>query len=326
MTKAGFALPAVLAITGVVCLALLAAVTAVDSLARSAREARDRSAFEETALSVEARTTLSALTLPVTTDSILVPDGRGQTAPLLLDGAPYAASGLEVSLQDEAGLINLDTLPSRTLPRLVEQFGVEPRLAPALAARLADFLDPDDLVRAGGAERDAYRAAGRPPPPNGPLRGRAELLGVLGWEEAAPKGSWRAVRSLVVTDSVNVGVNINTTPATVLQVLYGLTPDQAERAVARRRIAPFATLEDLGRAAGVALVGDAERSVIRPSNRLQFGAASARARQAYASRLVLTPDDPSRPFHVEDRAIALLPAEKAGQSPRHVAPLPVPRD
>lgn len=324
--KAGFALPAVLAITGVVCLALLAAVSAVDSLARSARETHDRSAFEEAALSLEARATLSALTLPTTSAAILVPGRRGDIVPMLLDGTPYAASGLEVSLQDEAGLINLDTLPSKALPRLVQQFGVAPTQAPALAARLADFLDPDDLVRSGGAERETYLAAGRPPPANGPLRGRADILGVLGWEEAAPPGSWRAARSLLVTDSANVGVNINTSPAPVLEVLYGLTLAQAGRAVARRRTKPFSTLEDLGRAAGAPLVGDAERSVIRPSNRMQFGAASNRAHQVYASRLVLTPDDPSRPFRVEDRAIALLPAGKPDQSDRHAADLPVPRD
>ncbi|MES2033612.1 MAG: hypothetical protein V4466_05505 [Pseudomonadota bacterium] len=324
--KAGFALPAVLVITGVTCLALLAAVTAVESLARSAHAARDGAVFEAAALDLEARATLQALTLPTTSSAILVPAGRAPPVPLRLDGTRYAAGDLELALQDEAGLINLNTLPSSQLPRLVEQFGVPAGQRTSLAARLADYLDIDDRVRPGGAESGAYLAARRPPPPNGPLRARADILGVLGWDEAAPPGAWRTARALMVTDSVNVGVNINTTPPDVLEVRYGLTPAQAAKAVARRRLKPFETVDDLGRAAGVRLIGDAERSDVQPSGRLQFTAAAPASGRTYASRIVLTPTDAAGPFRIEDRAVVLLPVAKPGQAGSHAVALPVARD
>lgn len=322
--KSGFALPSVLVITGATCLALLAAVTAIDGLARSARDTADGATFEARALDLEARTTFAALTAPVSTRAIELRDRRGDPQPLLIDGTAYeAAPGLEVSLQDEAGLINLDTLPAADMPRLFAQFGADPEAAGRLGARLADYIDRDDLVRIGGGEAEAYRAAGLAPPPNQRLRSRADLLGVLGWNDATPAGAWRAARGPVVTND-DVGMNINAMPAPVLQVLYGLDAQAARAAVARRRLRPFASLEELGRAGGQRLVGDAERRVVDPSGRFLFTVTAVRPGRVWTSRIVLAPVGDVRPFVVQDRGGALLIKGKEAQAGRDAAPPPFP--
>lgn len=322
--KAGFALPSVLIVTGMTCLALLAAATAIEGLATSAREAAGGATFEERALDLEAGAVFAALTSPVTSSALQVSGQRGETTPVLLDGTAYAAGpDLHMALQDEAGLINLDTLPAADMPRLFRLFGVAGPRAGNLGAQLADYIDRDDLVRIGGAEAAGYRRAGRPAPPNRPLRARADLLGVLDWDEATPPSAWSDARDLIVTDAAQVGVNINTMPPGVLQVLYGLDPAGAGQAVAWRRNHPFASLGDLGRAGGTHLVGDAERSVTVPSGRLRLLVTSARQRRAYRSRIVLSPDDSRRPFRVEDRGAALLKVRKTGNAPADASAFPL---
>lgn len=319
--KDGFALPAVLVITGAVCLALLAAVGAVDSLARSAHETVERSAFEARALDVEARAIFALLTTASSTNALMTTDARGEPAPILLDGTSYAlASGLNVSLQDEAGLVNLNALPVAAYPRLFEQLGVPPVAALTLSDQLADYTDRDDLIRPRGAEAADYAAAGRAPPPNAPFINRAQLLGLLGWREIGSPDAWRTARGLVVADSRDIGVNINTSPEAALVVRHGLTPAQAARAAARRAVRPFVTIEDMGRAAGVRLVGDAERRVDRPNGRVRFALASTRGPRLYSSRIVLTPKDGARPFIVEDRGVTLPPVTGKAKAVVHAAP------
>lgn len=323
--KRGFALPAVLAITGVVCLALLAVAQAIDSLSRSAREAVAQDAFHQAALDLEAGAVFAALTRPVTSSAIVFTDDRGRSQTAALDGSPYLSeAGLLVSLQDESGLINLNTLPAAAIPRLITLLAVPDAEADRLAARMADYIDIDDSVRAGGAERLEYRRADLPPPPNGALRSRSELLGVLGLSAAAAPGAWQDVRRLVVADDYTAPTNVNTAPAEVLSVRYGLTLQQARRAVDRRRVRDFDSLEDLGRAAGVRLTGDFERSVTASGGRFRFTA--NRAAHAYNSRILLSPRDPVRPFQLEDRLASLLrPAEERKHAPDAVPP-PVPWD
>lgn len=321
--RRGFALPAVLAITGVVCLALLAAVEAVDSLGRSARDRAERLRFEASAMDLEARATFSALTRPTTLDAIVEAGRDGRDRPLFLDGSPYlAATGDVVSLQDEAGLINLNTVPSASWIPILRTLGADADEARRLWPRVADFIDPDGDRRPGGAEAPDYRRADVPPPPNGYLRGRVELLGVLGLTGAVSPQEWRAARGYFVTDAYDTPINLNTAPAAVLMARYGLTSDQAARALRVRRERPFTTLEDFGRVVGLALVGDAERAMGRPAGRYRLQV--RRAGMTYESRIVLTPTGGGPPFRVEQRAVALPGDREPRQSATDAAPPPVP--
>ena len=321
--KAGFVLPSVLFVVAMVTLVFLVAIQSLNSLAEETRRATSRVRFESAALGLEAQATFLAATRPLGPTAILQGWTQSARPALLLDGGAYAAApDLTLSVQDEAGLINLDTLTQPAMANLFAALGASPQQQAVMVDRLSDYMDADDIKRPNGAESDDYLRAGLPPPPNAPLRRRAQVLGVMGWREAIPAATWRTFSDNVTADPVSVDVNVNTAPAPALQVLFGLSPAQANTAISRRQASPFTTLEDLGRAAGVALVGDAERVYTFPNGR--FALKVQDRRWAYRSRLLLSPEDSVRPFWiVEPVASALSAAEKASV-PAHAPLFPDP--
>ncbi len=332
--KQGFALPAVLAVVAVVTLVFLVAILALDSLAAQTRRAVEQARFETQALSLEAHAAYAAAVGQPTPSGLTVPDlARDADPRLAADGRAYkvaAAPQLRLSLQDEAGLINLDSLPREALGRLFEALGVAVDQRVAMADRLSDFSDPDDLARIDGAEAAAYRDQGLAPPPNGPLRTVDQALGVLGWKQAVPREVWRGARDDLTADPTAASMNVNTATPRALKVLFGFSDDQVAAVLARRRQAPFAGLEDLGRAAGVRLSGDAERVYGFPDGRFAVKITAPGTGLAYRARIVLSPKDPERPVWLEDPALSLSPAsgkaERLVDAPDFPDPAPSPAD
>ena len=335
--KAGFALPAVLVVVGVVTLVFLVAITSLQSLGEQTRQVVDEVRFEQAALDAEARTAFLASTQPLTATALMADAGRATgglgadraRAPdrIELDGRPYAmteAPRLLVSVQDEAGLVNLDGLDRRGAYRLFDALAVPVQQREIMADRLADYVDPDDLKRADGAEAADYARAGLGPPPNGPLRRLVQVLGVLGWTPAVSPEAWAGLRDALTADPTSVSLNVNTAPPAALTVLFGLTDAQAQAAIARRAQAPFTTLEDFGRAAGVALVGDSERVYTFPSSRFAVKIVSPSAGLVARSRIVLSPRDPERPVWIEERSLSILSKQEKAAQPAHVPPFPRP--
>lgn len=325
--QAGFALPSVLFVTAMVTLVFLVAIQALASLASETRRVKTGVAFEADALSLEARAAFIVATRPLGATAALGGATANAPALLALDGRPYAAGpDLILSAQDEAGLINLDNLPTPARARLFAAMGVSPANQAAMADRLGDYMDVADLKRPQGADAADYARAGLPAPPQGQLVRRAQAFGLLGWDQAVGAARWRDFADNVTADPSSSAVNINTATATTLVVLYGLTPAQADAAVARRAAAPFTELEDLGRATGLKLLSDAERSYTMPNGRIALRVEDAAAGYAYRSRLILSPDDPTRPFWVaEPTTSQLSPAERA-EIPAHAPPFPDPAD
>ncbi len=324
----GFVLPAVLVVVGVVSLIFLVAITALDSLADQTRRIVDEVRFRQAALSLEAEAAWFAATRPLAPAAIDLGEAPGGLPAIIaLDGRAYASaspSGLTVSLQDEAGLINLDALDQNGMARLFTELGAAPAMRGRMADRLADFLDPDDLKRLEGAEAPDYRHAGLPPPPDAPLRRTAQLFGLMGWGQQVDPAAWSRMRDVVTADPTTAVVNANTAPRPALRVLFGLTDAEAAAATARRGAAPFVSLEDFGRAAGVALVGDAERVYTFPSGRFALKITDPAAGLVARSRIVLTPADPERPVWFDDRGIRALPADEKAERPTHAPPFPRP--
>lgn len=316
---AGFALPSVLFVVAMVTLVFLVAIQALASLAAETRRVKGGVAFEAAALSLEARTAFLAATRPLGPSGVV-----GGPA---LDASLYEAGpGLTLAMQDEAGLINLDNLPAPARGRLFAVMGVSPADQAAMADRLGDYLDVSDLKRPQGADTGDYARAGLAAPPKGPLARRAQLLGLLGWDAAVGDDAWRRFADNVTADPSSVDVNVNTATPAMLRVLYGLTAAQAHAAVAQRAQRPFTELEDLGRATGLRLQSDAERSYTMPNGRFALKVEDASAGLAYRSRLILSPDDPSRPFWIAEPTITqLTPAERAS-IPAHAPHFPDPAD
>jgi type II secretory pathway component PulK len=311
--RAGFVLPSVLFVVAMVTLVFLVAIEALTSLADQTRKTAGRARFEAAALSLEAQTAFLAATRPLA-PAALMQDGAPRAQPILfLDGRAYdAGPDLAVAVQDEGGLINLDNLTQPAMAALFAVLGTPQASRGAMVDRLSDYMDADDVKRPQGAEADDYLRAGLPPPPNAPIRRRAQLLGVMGWRDVVGARAWRAFSDNVTADPSSAAVNVNTATAPALMVQFGLGQAQAQAAIARRQAAPFATLEDLGRAAGVALVGDSERNYSFPNGRFALKIADRRSGWAYRSRILLSPEDSTKPFWIaEPAASALSTAEKA---------------
>jgi general secretion pathway protein K len=87
-----------------------------------------------------------------------------------------------VSIEDEAGRVDLNSARESLMLAILEGLGVGGEDGRRLFATLADYQDPDSEVRADGAEAEAYRSAEmRTGPRNAPLESVDELDRVVGW-------------------------------------------------------------------------------------------------------------------------------------------------
>lgn len=106
-----------------------------------------------------------------------VPDGR-------MYPFAYAGAQMQIRIVDESGKVDLNGASPELLHRLLLALEVKEPQAQAIAAAIADFRDPDDLLTPGGAEAADYRAAGLPyGPKNKPFETVSELQRVLGVDQ-----------------------------------------------------------------------------------------------------------------------------------------------
>ncbi|MDW8478928.1 MAG: type II secretion system protein GspK [Xanthomonadales bacterium] len=153
------------------------------------------------------------------------------------DGREYALDfdgiRLEIALTDESGKIDLNTADEVVLKSLFARTGGLPEdEAAALADAVLDWRDEDDLVRANGAERDDYRAAGLPyRPSNRAFATEEELLQVLGM-------SYELFRRIEPALTVHSGMgqpNPAAAPLEALMVYPGMTEELARAIIAQRQ-------------------------------------------------------------------------------------------
>ena len=167
------------------------------------------------------------------------------TAFLALDDLPYRfGERLEIRVQDARGLVNLNLATREELMRLLARLGVASDRLDPLVAKLQDFVDPDDLTRLNGAERDDYVREGLAPPSNGLLRTVWEARRVLGWRSEPALWDRGALADVAITSSI-VGYNLNTAPALVLEIAAGMTAESAQKAVEFRRTTPLISPDSL---------------------------------------------------------------------------------
>lgn len=313
--RPGFALPAVLAVTGVVTIVFLVAITALANLTAEAAAARARLRFLEHALTAEADISMMVLTEPFAPRGMEIGGLRrvsevlGATASyssglpvaeLRLDGRPYrldvAGSTLVVGLRDQAGLINISRLGEGGWDRLAEAAGMTAAQRRTLWPRLQDYVDPDDLKSPNGAESGDYADGG---PANRKLLTGQEWLSIAEVRAAIDPLRWREIRDEVVADASEGISNINTASAETLQIRFGLTPAEAAAAITARERDAILSLVDLGAIIGRDLGADPLAIYTYPSGRIVFTIRDTRSPWIYRGRLALTPGDPDQPFWVD---------------------------
>lgn len=316
--RSGFALPAVLAVTGVVTLIFLVAITALSSLNGEARSARERVRFLQSALTAEATVEYMAATEPFGNAALMtgsprrtafsddlyteVPAGV-QGAAVLLDGhryetgseGPYAHPVL-ISLRDQGGMLNLAHMDAVQLERLGTLIGLPANVSRNLSPLYQDYVDADDLEGMNGAERTRYEGGG---PANRYMLRASEFLSLLGVRQGGAAPRWREVRDDIAVDHRRPAVNVNTATATTLEVLFGITRQQAQSAIAARERSPFLSMSDFAGASGGVVPYEESQVLTFPAGRIVYTIADTQSAWRYRARLVLTPSSPERPFWVD---------------------------
>jgi general secretion pathway protein K len=125
-------------------------------------------------------------------DLVTVPDAKKFRTDGTVYNWRFANSTVHMSVQDEASKVDLNKAPEAALAALFASLGVDPGKTQSLVDAIADFRDPDNLMRPQGAEEADYRAVGLAwGPKNAPFEGVEELQQVLGmtaeiYQRAAP--------------------------------------------------------------------------------------------------------------------------------------------
>lgn len=129
----------------------------------------------------------------------------------------------------------------RVNPNHTDSVGLARALGdPNLAAAVLDWLDSDNTPRDGGAERDWYRARGRPTPRNGPFAHAREMGLVRGFEATAPHELDAAF-----TVAGDGSVSPNRAPRWALESISGLPRNLIPGIMTARRSQTFENAEQV---------------------------------------------------------------------------------
>lgn len=161
---------------------------------------------------------------------------------LRLPAIPVEGGEVIGAIEDRQGLYNLNNVVSNVtqFQRLLAVLGLQADLAPALA----DWIDADAELRAGGAEDGYYLALPQPyRASNRALVELGELAQVKGFDSRTIE-SLRAFVSVLPATS-RTPVNVNFAPAEVLvAVIEELTLSDARLIVQQRQAQPYKDIAD----------------------------------------------------------------------------------
>ncbi|WP_416305713.1 general secretion pathway protein GspK [Neptunicella sp. SCSIO 80796] len=138
---------------------------------------------------------------------------------LRVDGYQYRSdsAGVEYSIQNENGLIPVNTSTQYWIRRWLKGQGYNIVEQAKLADILADYADADDWRRPGGAEKNEYAAQKQSAPANFLLQSCTELQQLVGWQEVL-KLHPEFMRYCSLRRSA--GVNINAIPVSLWQAIW----------------------------------------------------------------------------------------------------------
>lgn len=310
--RGGFALPAVLAVTGVVTLIFVVALTALNSLNAEARSARERVRFLQASLTAEAQVAYMLATEPIKAQGVqiggviewdenqfIAPVDEGRTPLVRTDGRPYLIEGegaMVASLQDQSGLVNLTYLNGLALNRLFGELGVPENQFGTFQARLIDYQDSDLMRQPDGAEREAYNQGG---PPNRILLSPSEILSVAGLRSITSRRRWNEIRPHLAADRLMVNINLNTATPKTMSMVLGLDERQINTLIQERLVRPISSTTQVDSLLGTQLMWDDDRFYTAPANAVILTLKDTRSAWIYRARLAITPVDLENPVWVD---------------------------
>ena len=219
-----------------------------------------------------------------------------------------------VSVQDEAGLVNLNFADAQVATAAFERAGADPLLAATLADQLHDYVSSNGVRSLRGADSAEYERAGAAPPPGRSLETWAEIRGLLALRGDNSIDFERLREYSTVGPSTSK--NVNTAAVTTLMTWFGISEGAAEDIVESRALQPINNLSALA----ISLPSDEMGQYYFPSGDLRFTFTDPSISSLYRSEFQLTPDDPNRPFWIQDSELLRLPNKM--RSPEDVSHLP----
>lgn len=176
----------------------------------------------------------------------------GEGALTVTDEVYAGLGGTNFAIQDELGLVPVNTPASPIFAAVLEGVGVSPRDAQLIAARVEDYVDVDYDLSLNGAERFDYEMRGLPPPPNWIMVSPLEMRRVLGVGELITPAQWQRLLP-VLSMRQATGYNFNLMPPKVLAAVVGLDEAAMEPVVEARKERPIWSLNRLVMLTGVRL-------------------------------------------------------------------------
>ena len=159
--------------------------------------------------------------------------------PWIADGRvyelPFGRDRVSVTVEDEAGKIDLNTGSRSLLIALLRAAGASDEESEKLHDAIHDWRDGDSLRRIGGAEMEDYRQAGRSyGPKNANFDDVRELQQVLGMTPEL----YARVHSALTVHSKRRGVDRNAAPEIVLRAVLGNDDEAVSAALETRGSKP----------------------------------------------------------------------------------------
>ena len=221
--------------------------------------------------------------------------GDGIPLPQVGDGAltvtdeVYAGLGeARFSIQDELGLVPVNSPMSPIFVATLERVGVSPSNARLIAARIEDYVDVDYDLSLNGAERFDYATRRLPPPPNWIMVSPLEVRRVLGVGELITPEQWQRLLP-VLSMRQAMGYNFNLMPPKVLAAVVGLDEAAMAPVVEARKERPIWSLNRLAMLTGVHVNLDEMDLRRTPSGYVRIATWSEGAGIRHLSGMELTP-------------------------------------
>ena len=136
-----------------------------------------------------------------------------------------------LSVQDEAGKIDLNQAPEQVLIRMLQAAGLDQDAAQSLADKILDWREPAAGRRLNGAKAEDYRRAGLLYAPRG---ARMESIDELRLVLGMPPALFATLKPMLTVVSQNAWPDQSVAPAPVLRAVTGLDDDQIARIEAAR--------------------------------------------------------------------------------------------
>ncbi len=163
---------------------------------------------------------------------------------LRLDGATYLGLGnTYLSLQDNAGLLSLNTVNDEPLKQFLKRQAVSNIDLARLIASKVDYIDWDEKESLSGAESLSYTEKNMYLPTNDFLRTPLELGRVMGWREQMAKLSLTQLDTLFSARRFAL-MNLNAMPKDLMVNYLGLTEDMADLLYSERNSNPVRSTDD----------------------------------------------------------------------------------